>query len=283
MPADDFSSRSRGYLRTKVTNLHNKVVKKRETINDKDKIRHVTNLTDWKAKLTAFNDKIGPTVLSETPDAFDNELETCYEYDDKIQELLTLLSEPPRVSDAAVVPERSLKNKLKIKEIPMPTFADLPSETLEHFIDKFEQVINKFELTDYEKFMYLKGQLSGEPLTLIDGLTDEDESYDGAVDLLREAFSDVLEQKYKTISRLRDLDMSKDSDPIMYIREVRMIEKLFTKLNITVNQVIQYFVWSSLTTRMQTQFIHMSNDNNPDLQFIDSNFFKALKRCREID
>ena len=118
---------------------------------------------------------------------------------------------------------------------------------------------------------------------MTDGLTDEDESYDGAVELLREAFSDVLEQKYKTISRLRDLDMSKDSDPIMYIREVRMIEKLFTKLNITVNQVIQYFVWSSLTTRMQTQFIHMSNDNNPDLEFIDSNFFKALKRCREID
>lgn len=170
--------------------------------------------------------------------------------------------------------------KLKLPEIPLPKFSNAPHETLVEFIDNFESVINKYELSDYEKFVYVKRQLGGEPLILINSLSGTKQSYEGAKSLLKDAFADVTAQKYSAIRRLVNLNMSDGT--FEYISEFRVVQDLFTSLKITVNEILQYFIWTSLSISLQTQIINICNANKPNLEQINDNIFKALERSKEI-
>lgn len=78
---------------------------------------------------------------------------------------------------------------LKLPEMPLPKFSNEKGESLISFISSFEGVINKHNLSTYEKFVYLKRQLSGEPLTLISSLEESRQSYENGTDLLKQAFA----------------------------------------------------------------------------------------------
>ena len=53
-----------------------------------------------------------------------------------------------------------------------------------HIAQEFESIINKCELNSYNKFIYLRRRLSGEPRKLIDSLNESDQSYKTAKLLL---------------------------------------------------------------------------------------------------
>ena len=68
-------------------------------------------------------------------------------------------------------------HKLKLPEVPFPVFDGKP-ETYRRFIDSLESILYKFILTSFEKFSYLRQQVSGSARDIVESLPDENLSYE---------------------------------------------------------------------------------------------------------
>ena len=180
------------------------------------------------------------------------------------------------------MPDPPRLTKLKLPEIPLPIYSNAKDETLDQFFENFENIIVKYQLSDYEKFIYLKKQLQGEPLTLISSLSGSKQSFEGAKLLLRKAFADALTQKFAAIKRLSTLKFIPGGDPFLYVSEMRSAQDLFKTLQISIDNVLQYFIWTGLSTALQTQLITICNTNKPTITEINDNVFKAIDRQREV-
>ena len=279
---------SRGRIRTKVTKLTDKIQSNLVLLSESDKLSAISNLEQWKHELKQLDSDIGSLKYGDksTAESLESEWEACESYESKITDTLTILKIPRTLPDrSAVFIEDSstlLKNKLKLPEIPLPTYSNLKDETLNQFLSNFESIINKYSLSEYEKFVFLKRQLNAEPLTLINSLTGSDQSYAKAVVLLREAFADLTTQQYGVVRRLSELSNYSNSDPYSFISEIRQIQDLFTNLNITSELVMQYSFWNAMSPNLQTELVHLCNSNKPSLKAINDNIFKAVDRCKEM-
>ena len=285
----EFSCLLRDRIRSKITQLGETVAS--DTLSQRDRTLALANLETWRTKIEELNDEIGKQLCAENQiDEVEWENREAFEF--KIAELtLTLreqsqaeldLSESINMASSTQIPALRTP-KMKLPEIPLPTFSNSSNQTLNHFLDNFNAVIDKYNLSQYEKFVYLKKQLSGEPLTLISSLSGDDQTFTKAVSLLREAFADVLNQQYAVIKRLSELTKIDTTDPYVFIGEVRLIQDLFVSLGLTVDLVLQYFIWSALSGPIQNQLINMGKENRPNLKFINANIFRALDRVRELE
>ena len=94
---------------------------------------------------------------SERQDENEMEMEfiSCQEYKDKISEMLLLLevnlNETPR-------------SLLKSPVAPLPKFNSSDDESLELFLQQFEETTGKFSYADYDRLLLLKQQVSGKTL-----------------------------------------------------------------------------------------------------------------------
>lgn len=218
---------------------------------------------------------------------FISELDSAVTYVDKLLECKTILREKRlelELEQAGSLPQIRVKsiapNKLKLPELPLPKFSYAKGETLISFLASFESIISAYSLSSYEKFVFLKRQLSGPPLVLVESLELSKQSYESAVELLKHAFASDVVQKFDVIQRLRDLKCTRK--PYEYVCEMRLVKDLFTPLKIDVDTVLQFFVWSGLTTELQNQLVSICNTNEPSLSEIEQNIFKALDRLNEI-
>ena len=153
---------------------------------------------------------------------------------------------------------------------------------MEKVIYAFESIISKQTLSDYEKFIYLKGQLQGGPLALVNSLSATEQSYGCAKQLLEQAFASPLTQKYEAIKRLTELKLMQSDDVYVFIREMRNISSIGS-LKMDVNTILQYFIWPSLNERFQTQLINITNNSKPSLDEINSNIFAATERYLKMN
>lgn len=96
-------------------------------------------------------------------------------------------------------------------ELPLPEYNHASGECLDSFLYKFETTIAKHNLSEYEKYLYLKRQLKGEPLTLVNSLDVSKQSYSEAVALLKQAFADASIQKFNVIDKLSKLKIEFES------------------------------------------------------------------------
>jgi hypothetical protein len=162
--------------------------------------------------VSQLNDDIS-VLLFETQGsskAFNDELDAAESYNCKLIDSKTLLqgkisnyetSQPSAESRTSV----SKPTKLKLPELPLPTYSHAKNETLPGFLSAFESIIKHYVLSDYEKFVFLKRQLRGPPLVLVESLSLAQQSYESAVSLLNKAFASDITQKYEVIQRLRNL------------------------------------------------------------------------------
>ena len=81
------------------------------------------------------------------------------------------------------------RNKLKLPELPLPSFSNNEGERLIQFFINFEAIIDKYDLSNFERYIYLEKQLSDEPLVLVKSLTGTKRCYSEAKDLLNQAFA----------------------------------------------------------------------------------------------
>lgn len=280
-----YSLQLRGRIRTKVTKLHDEITASLFTLSESDKRTSLASVESWKNELLKLNERIGSSMFESnaSADAMEKEWEACEKYELKVIQTSTLLgtSLPQPSSPVAAAPSSPRLSKLKLPEIPLPTFSNAKDENLSEFVTNLEDVINKYALSEGEKYVFLKKQLSGDPLTLVSSLSGSDRSYAKAKGLLGEAFADIPTQQFGVIRRLADLKFM-DTDPYAYISEMRQIQDLFKTLKIQSEQILQYFLWNSMPTNLRLQFVNMCNCEKPDLQSINLHIFKAVERCKEF-
>ena len=161
--------KERHYARARLSRIFNKVTTEYgySTLIEPKKADFIVKLNELRNSLTAINEKIHAILPSdEDEERLLDEEET---YDNKIVEALDALK--PRETHSQAESNNSTVetncNRIKLPTVALPTFSNDKAESLENFIYAFESIISKQTLSDYEKFIYLKGQLQGGPLALV--------------------------------------------------------------------------------------------------------------------
>jgi len=288
----DYLVRSRGYMRSSITKFCDKISRGLEGVQKCELTTCISKLNQMTSDIRDLDSKINPMKFATSDEGFVQEMDVCNNYYDKLLASLATVKMALETCDVSNsvnsdVPQsgtgQSLLNKLKLPQVPLPTYCNAKDETLAHFFTQFENVINKYNLGNYEKYMLLKGQVSGEPLTLINSLGAAEQSYGNAKALLQQAFASDVGQKFDAIKRLTLLDLNSGGNPYEYISELRVVTELFRTLDIGVDTVQQYFAWKGMTNEMQGHLMSICNNNKPSLGEIMNNFFKAVDRNKETN
>ena len=239
----------RKHIRTKVTK---KCTEERiSSLLLKDCASEIEDLKFLRDQLAKLNEDIGHVLCMEEKFNLDSELNKCDEYYDTISIQIKKIEDHEKSISAnsnfelanqqitEVMPPIS---KLKLPELPMPTFSNAPGESLERFFVNFEHIINKCQLAELEKFMLLKKQLLDSPLTLIKSLQGNEQNYTEAKGLLLKAFANPTMQKFDSINRLCNLKFSPTGDIFHFIGEMRSLITLFATLSISAKDILQVFI-----------------------------------------
>ena len=263
----------RKFVRKTITQYHNKI-SEFSTYDNVKRISTRNGLMSQKSKLDELNDKYqelswtGKDSVAEA--TIDSELSICYEYQVKIDECLANLE----VLSNNVQSGGLLKKRVA----PLPKYSGNADENQSKFFFHFEEVVNKFSYTDYEKLLLLKEQLSGRALTLVESLEIENQGYDKAKDLLVKALASPELQKFNCIKSLTETKFDK-SNPFQFISKLKNSIDCVNKLKLTSDDFIQYFAWQNLSEDFRVQLVSITNKTRPSLQDIVDNFFVANERC----
>ena len=173
--------KTRKYLRAQVTRIYNIVSNALnfESLNSPKKLEYTQKLISLREKLDETDQNIY-ALMSEEAD-IDAILSDQEIYSDRITESLSIL-DPVNSGNSFVSPPDSpilsqpIMNsspnltKIKLPTISLPTFSNDKKESLGKFLYALESILDKHNLSDYEKFVYLKGQLHEGPKSLIESL-----------------------------------------------------------------------------------------------------------------
>ena len=285
----------RKYARSAITRVVNKV---RSEVGNYD----VSQLELYKTKLTEMlaNQKILDSkvfqglVAANSEEALlqaeydsreqysDNLLAALYLVQNKLASLQStpVLAQNNATGPAVYVPQHA--RNIRLPEIPMPTYANKEGENLHDFFTNLDNILGDYpNLTEFQKLSFLKRQLLGEPLSLVNGLSVERQKYGIAKDLLTRAFASKIAQQYDAIKRLADLKYTPKL-PYEYVGKLDQIKESFKSLDISVDIVLQYFFWYSMPEGLQNQFVNMANKNRPSLDDLDLHLFDAIERYTDL-
>ena len=107
--------------------------------------------------------------------------------------------------------------RLKLPKIEVDKFSGDPKKWQEWW-DSFDSLINSNELSDVDKFYYLRSYLSGDAKNAIAGLAPTKDNYKGAIEILTQRFgkkSRVISSHMEALMRIPTLS---DDD---YTRKIR--------------------------------------------------------------
>lgn len=277
--------KARKYIRADITKTCNYVNSHISSMNLNEKHEKLAKLEALKVDVRDLDDKILSIHLTRSSD---DEIQTiydgCTEYQSKLVSALTSLklsceSNPVLVPTVPISPAAELsRSQLKLPVLPLPEYGHKPGESLSQFLHTFDNIINKYNLTSYEKFLFLQNQLLNEPLTLIKSLKVEDHKYETARDLLQKAFASPIVQKYEVLKSLSCMSMSDSDDPYEYIGKMRSISDSFDQLSIDSKTILQYFFWHGMNSEFQNQLVQITNNSKPSLDEINTHVFEATER-----
>ena len=277
--------KARHYIRAKVTRVHGLVTSAQlDTLSPHKLDEYKDKLCSLKLELNDLNRSIHGVL----PDDVDEDALIIEEelYEDRISEALSLLNPPviPSNNNSSVVNSRfPVSNKLSLPTISMPIFSNDKSDSLEKFFFAFESIIGKHNLSEYEKFVYLQGQLRKGPHALVDSLDPINQTYDKAKQLLTDAFASPLTQKFDAIKKLSELKLSYNDDIYVFISSMRNITSSFSNLAIDVQTIMQYYIWNAFNDRFQNQLIQITNSTKPTLDEINECIFEASERYIKLN
>ena len=217
--------------------------------------------------------------------AFDSELEVSEGYKDKLGLMLSSLKlkldDFRRASTQTNLanPGGQFIPKIKLPQLELPTFGGRP-ETYDRFIYNLDKLLNKYELSQFEKFQYLLQQVSGPARQIVQSVPDCDMSYDTAKKLLQDAFSDKTLQQYSVIERFLKLKLV-PTNMYSWISETRMLIEQMDRLEINGEKFAQYFLWSGMCNSLRQQFILTTKKSKPDLNEIVGCAFEVFDRVKQ--
>ena len=248
----------------------------------------VNKLSVLRKDLLALDDKIHGYLLTNDICNYDQYMERCTDaeaYTDKIDLTLirlgNLMFNPIQNNnhDQNFVP-RSV-TKLSLPHVELPAFDGKP-ESYHKFITCFEKLISKYDLSSFEKYSYLIKQLSGPAKSLVESVSLSDLSYESAIKILNEAYSDKLEQQYSIIERLVNLKLDGDcSNAYEWISESRVLLEQINCLKISTDIMCQFFLWRGLSTEFKSVVTSITGKSKPALKEIIDSSFEANNRFIE--
>ena len=295
----EYNKEARRLKRTDATKTCNTIQSQISSLSRIEKSKYKIYLQNLMSELKELDTKIladlcegieskTGDVLLTTQKLHDAEYDKCSEYSHKILDALACIEEslslPPEASTAHSIQPTSPspRNFAKLPLISLPTFGNKDGEDLTKFFQNFELIINKYNLSDYEKLAYLQDQLSGEPLDLIGSLELDSQNYASAKQLLEKGFASKSSQKFNLIERLTKLQFKANESPFKYIREFRLVIEAVRRQEITVDHVLQYFIWQGMNFPMQQHLIHITNNNKPTIAEIEEHIFEATERYKDF-
>ena len=286
---DNLSAR-RGYVRQKITKLHTKVNENRITWSKQEIAMHLLKCKDLHVEITSLDEEIFSICISlKMSEAELSERSSSDEnYTDALHSITSILETPVLEHEDAMnhtydpsVPHVGgtfSTTKMKLPQVQFPAFGNNTGENLGTFLKSFEAIIEKHRLSSYEKFVYLQKQLSNAPKVLIDSLDISQHSYENAKDLLQQAFDSTEKSKYDIIHTLANLNLPLHEQPYNYIGKMRTIVSAITALDITVDDIVNYFVWKGFNRDFQGHLTNITNKCNPNLEEINNCIFEAAER-----
>lgn len=138
-----------------------------------------------------------------------------YELKANYQQNLYALTDKETPDHAGITTEQPQtpcsSTKPKLPTIQLPTFSGSLDE-YEPFIDQFQvQIGNRTDLEPVTKLHYLKAQLKGKPLELIQGYTSINDNYQNALDTLKDTYGDEEKVKHHILQKMVKVNSPKHS------------------------------------------------------------------------
>ena len=281
-------SHSRQYLRQKFSRKFNNLSNNYTNFSIQECQDSLDYLKSLFGELSTTDREIGTILFGfRGESAMLNDINESESYEQKFESINSKLrqkiSELSILNSAAENSDQNFTgreiNKLKLPELPLPKFSNLPGEDLIQFFLNFEQIIDKYNLSDYERFVYLERQLSSDPLTLVKSLTGSKKSYTEAKNLLNQAFARPIKKKLDVVKQLSDINFN-EKEPYEFVSQVKLIIGAFDSLEIDNDIIIQYFVWSRLPIEYQREILNLSGNSYPSIEDIQSHIFVAIDRIK---
>lgn len=272
-----FQKSNRKHIRQKVSKLCSKLSEELFDLTSENVDSRGEEVRWYKRQLHDLDSNIQYLMwsLKGDGDELDAERNTCETYTEKLSKASRLLKSVCGVS-SNVVP--SSNSQIRLPQLPLPEYSHGEGESLEEFFMKFEAIVSKYSITEYEKYVLLEKQVSGEPLRLIRSLNSDSLCYSEAKKLLCRAFASPIAQKFDVIARMSKLNLSGPKDVYNFISDMRMIVNAVSNLKIDSDVILQYFVWSALPEDFKHQLVSVSNHNKPSLSKIQEHIFEAAER-----
>ena len=271
---------TRKFMRGEITKIKNKISEGLATLTGDEKVEFAERLTKLRQEIEPLNREI-LTLLYESKSetaVYQKEYDEASSYQSVIDLSLAKLQDQSGPTTATQNIHGSNTHGLKLPTVPLPDFSNAEGENLTTFFNNFESVVNKFNLSTYEKFLLLQEHLKNVPLILIKSLEQRSQNYESAKELLENAFADKKSQQYRCISELTGMKCSKRDNPYEYIAKMRRIMDSFQTLDITSETVMQACFWNGMNPDLQKEFIHINNTNKPSLEQIKTSMFQATER-----
>ena len=279
----------RKHLRSTVTRIYNDI--------DNFETYDVNQLETTKVKLTKLQSDLRAADATVTEcmytnavseDQVDLELEqeliACEAYQDRINEALQVLV--ATTSAVAAPPAQVLdptpRSLLKSPTAPLPKFSSEVGENFELFLRNFEDTLSKYNFTAYDKFLLLKGQISGKALYLIESLDPTNQTYDQAKQLLTQALASRDLQISNVLTQMLEMRLTYNSEPFKYVADMRKLVHACRDLKITIEEVLQYFFLKGMNETFKNQLVLVTNSSTPTLDQILDNFFVANDRYTTV-
>lgn len=249
-------------------------------LNEIDKITKRNILMSFKTETKDLDTKIQRIKFagSYSESELEEELKLCADYEAKVLSCLSILDNPNVQINNAVESNFVRSSLLRSPVAPLPVFEDREGEDLTKFIKQFEDTISRFNYSDFDKLLLLKQQVRGKALVLINSLEIDRQGYQHAVDLLKKALASPELRIFNTIKDLSELKLKYSSEPYLYISKIRNIQENFKLLEISIEHILQYFLWIGLNDVFQGILIQITNNNRPTLEEINKNIFLAAER-----
>ena len=236
-----------------------------------------------KSSLINYDEKIQTLIVEDESGNLENDCTKSEEYLDSVSRYLIRCDTKLKQISAAerdggsFGPGSSVFPRVKLPNVELPKFNGRPEE-FNRFLECFEAIINKFQLSQFEKYSYLLQQLSGSAREIVLSVPHDNICYSSAIDLLASAFSSKIKQQFSVIEKLLELKLESKDDFHHWISEVRIISNQLAALDIDSKIFAQYFVWFSMSGRFKEVFMAVNNCSEPDVDKIIDTAFQVASR-----
>lgn len=279
----------RAVKRTSITKTHDSIGRSpRDLPTDGVEIAFfIQKLTNVRENISEYDQKIQEHLLDDKYGGdlgFEDDSVKSEAYLDVVDKLLSSLKEAKNNVRGASNSHGSSNNRPKIKlpQVELPSFSGRPEEYA-RFVYSFEAIIDKFDLTQFERYSYLLQQLSGSAKEIVNSVPQTEFCYDTAINLLAAAFSEKIVQQFSVIEKLVSLRLNGSGDFHHWASEVRILMDQLSALNITSKIFAQYFIWQGLNTKYKESFMAVTNQSKPDIDEIIEHSFAVASRVGEAE